>query len=244
MTDAPRSVPIRRRRWSAESAAPLIRRSTLDFSEARVSSSMPSSEPSVEDEAVAQAFFKKLAPELTPAGTPKNILTLTNDLLDLSSLTVPSMLDALEKRFKKEVAYAYTGAVVVSVNPFKDIGSTSPAIIAKYKGLKKLRSLPPHIYGLCAATYNAVTAKGGGEPTHQSIVISGESGAGKTEAMKIYLSYIVAVAGRGASDDGPSVGDKLLLTNPVMEAMGNAKTTRNNNVSARTHATHVSVRRT
>ena len=205
----------------------------LADSDARANAAGRAAEPSqampMGDDAVAASFFAKLAPALTGDGLARSMLTATHDLLDLPELTVPTLRSALEHRFLKEVAYSYCGDVVVSVNPFKNIGAVGRAIMARYEGAPGASDeLPPHIYGLCSRAYAGVRQ----EATHQSVIISGESGAGKTEAMKICLAYIVRVATAGGGDASePSIGDKLMNTNPVMEALGNAKTTRNNNSS-------------
>lgn len=79
------------------------------------------------DDARARAFFDALMPHTTREGTPRDRLTATHDLLNLPSLTVPSMRAALEHRHEKQVVYSLTGDVVVSVNPFKDVGAVGPS---------------------------------------------------------------------------------------------------------------------
>ena len=154
--------------------------------------------------------------------------------------------------------YTYVGDIVVSVNPFKNTGCYGKAIRTKFKGGVR-RTLPPHIYALVEHAYKEMN----GSQISQSILISGESGAGKTEAMKICLTFICEVSaqkGQRVSDEArakpkarslpradgasrlltdrvaPSAGTRqvavrLMQTNPVMEALGNAKTIRNNNSS-------------
>ena len=122
-----------------------------------------------------------------------------------------------------ELVYSYVGDIVISVNPFKNVGNVGKAIRAKYKGASR-GSVPPHIYALVDHAYNEMMRNN----MSQSILISGESGAGKTEAMKICLTYIGEVSqtkGKRVSDE---VAIRLMQTNPVMEAIGNAKTVRNN----------------
>jgi len=148
-----------------------------------------------------------------------------NDLCMLPELSKAAILATLNKRFMGEVVYTYVGDIIVSVNPFKNVGCVGKAIRAKYKGAQK-NKLMPHIYQLVDQTYSQMR----GEEVSQSILISGESGAGKTEAMKICLTYIGEVSG-SASTGSDSVASKLMQTNPVMEAIGNAKTIRNNNSS-------------
>ena len=107
------------------------------------------------------------------------------------------------------MVYTYVGDIVISVNPFKNTGCTGSAIRAKYKGGQRSH-LPPHIYALVDQTYSTMVRDG----NSQSILISGESGAGKTEAMKICLTFIGQVSQakgeRVASEVAPSsVADDL-----------------------------------
>ena len=145
-------------------------------------------------------------------------------------LTKEAILENLLRRFKGEVVYTYVGDIVVSLNPFKNVGCVGKAIRGRYKSGNR-QSLPPHIYSLVGQTFGQMMT----ESISQSILISGESGAGKTEAMKICLTYIAELsAGAQKSGGGSGGGDvaaRLMQTNPVMEAIGNAKTIRNNNSS-------------
>ena len=142
-----------------------------------------------------------------------------------------TILGLLKDRFKKEIVYTYVGDIVVSVNPFKNVGCVGKAIRNKYKkgGAQNAQLLMPHCYHLVDQTYSQMMM----EQKSQSILISGESGAGKTEAMKICLTYIgeISVPAASAKKDEDPVASKLMQTNPVMEAIGNAKTVRNNNSS-------------
>jgi hypothetical protein len=136
-------------------------------------------------------------------------------------------------RFESDIVYSYTGDVVISVNPFKYTGCVGGAIMHKYTGAQR-RDAPPHIYPLVHAAYEGLLR--GPSAVNQSVIISGESGAGKTEAMKICLACMVGLGGHsagggGGAGGGASIAHKLTQTNPVMEAFGNAKTTRNNNSS-------------
>ena len=113
------------------------------------------------------------------------------------------------------MVYTYVGDIIVSVNPFKNTGCVGSAIRAKYKGGSRSH-LPPHIYALVDQTYNTMVR----DSNSQSILISGESGAGKTEAMKICLTYI----GHASQAKGQRVADevapRLMMTNPIMEGLG------------------------
>ena len=145
-----------------------------------------------------------------------------NDMCSMSVLTRESILQNLKSRFLGELVYTYVGDIVVSLNPFKNVGCVGRDIRSRYKACHSPSALPPHIYALVHQTYSQMLA----ENVSQSILISGESGAGKTEAMKICLTYMgelssgsSAACGQGESD----VAKQLLQTNPLMEAMGNAK---------------------
>ena len=150
-----------------------------------------------------------------------------DDLVLLEQVTEAAIVDNLQKRYKKDLIYTYIGNVLLSVNPFRLIpGMYSPQIIQKYTG-RKLYELAPHVYALAEDTYRTMMA------THdnQCVLISGESGAGKTEAAKTLMSFITAVSGSGTGNDGEHLKEQLLKSNPVLEAFGNAKTVRNDNSS-------------
>ena len=110
------------------------------------------------------------------------------------------------------------------MNPYKDLDVFSKKNIDKYRG-KQSFELPPHVFTLAEETYKALLT----QLHNQCIIISGESGAGKTEASKGIMQYIAAVAGSGATVD--KVKNIILESNPLLEAFGNAKTVRNNNSS-------------
>ena len=122
--------------------------------------------------------------------------------------------------------YVYIGNVVISVNPYKNLPIYDAATIEKYRGRSAFDpKLPPHIFALADNCFSDMKYRS----RDQVVIISGESGAGKTEAAKKVMEYVAAVSGK--STDANVVKDKLLNTNPVLEAFGNAKTTRNDNSS-------------
>ncbi|XP_065831638.1 unconventional myosin-Ic-like [Oscarella lobularis] len=135
-----------------------------------------------------------------------------------------AFLDNLRKRFKRGVIYTYIGSVLVSVNPYRTLPIYDRETIEKYRGVN-FYEVEPHIYATADTAYRSLR----GEGTNQCILISGESGAGKTEASKKILQYLAAVSTHSAEVD--RVKDRLLQSNPVLEAFGNAKTTRNDNSS-------------
>jgi myosin heavy subunit len=144
-----------------------------------------------------------------------------NDMCSMGTLTRQSILKNLRLRFQSELVYTYVGDIVLSVNPFKNVGCVGKAIRARYMASHSQSALPPHIYALVHMAYNQMRS----ESMSQSILISGESGAGKTEAMKVCLAYLGELSsGPGAQDQNDGdVAKELAQTNPVMEAMGNAK---------------------
>ena len=164
-------------------------------------------------------------------GSPEEYFAKTtgfgyNDMISLPTLTRETIMDNLQKRFKYEIVYTYVGDIVVSVNPFKNTGCYGKGIRAKFKGGSR-STLPPHIYALVDHAYQEMMRN----QSSQSILISGESGAGKTEAMKICLTFISEVSAAKGQRVSDEVAMRLMQTNPVMEALGNAKTIRNNNSS-------------
>lgn len=153
-------------------------------------------------------------------------------MLNLSELRRDKLLDNLHTRFEREVIYTYVGDIILAVNPFKNTGANGQKTRDMYKGRGR-KELPPHPYGLVDRAFRkmlgamqAQERDGVEGKLSQSILISGESGAGKTEATKVCLSHIC-----GLSTSAAEVAFKLMQTNPVMEALGNAKTVRNSNSS-------------
>ncbi|KAM5287800.1 unconventional myosin-Ia [Ctenodactylus gundi] len=146
------------------------------------------------------------------------------DLVLLEPLEEESLLKNLQLRYENKEIYTYIGNVVISVNPYQELPIYSPEFIAKYRDYT-FYELKPHIYALANVAYQSLRDR----DRDQCILITGESGAGKTEASKLVMSYVAAVCGRGEQVN--SVKEQLLQSNPVLEAFGNAKTIRNNNSS-------------
>ena len=117
--------------------------------------------------------------------------------------------------------------MLISVNPFRDLGIYTDEVLASYRGKNRLE-MPPHVYAIAeGAYYNMLAYK-----ENQCVIISGESGAGKTEAAKRIMQYIAAVSGDGGGSGGiHDIKDMVLATNPLLESFGCAKTLRNNNSS-------------
>jgi len=151
-----------------------------------------------------------------------------DDLVLLDDISEGAIVQNLKNRFQSDLIYTAIGPVLISMNPFKQIqGLYTQGMIKAYSG-KYSYECAPHVYGPAEETFRALLNTG----RNQCMLVSGESGAGKTEATKKILEYISAVS--NDSHSGKSVAaikDKLLESNPVMEAFGNAKTLRNDNSS-------------
>ncbi|XP_075445447.1 unconventional myosin-Ic isoform X3 [Ascaphus truei] len=135
-----------------------------------------------------------------------------------------AFVENLRKRFKENLIYTYIGSVLVSVNPYKELEIYSKQHMERYRGVS-FYEVSPHIYATADNSYRSLRT----ERKDQCILISGESGAGKTEASKKILQYYAVTC--PASDQVETVKDRLLQSNPVLEAFGNAKTLRNDNSS-------------
>lgn len=143
-------------------------------------------------------------------------------LEDYTSIDV--FIENLVKRFKEDLIYTYIGQVLISVNPYKELGIYSQENVKAYEN-KHFFETAPHIFALTDTAYRSLKE----ENREQCLLISGESGSGKTEASKKILQYIAEITDRRG--DVEKVKDKLLQSNPVLEAFGNAKTNRNDNSS-------------
>ncbi|KAM9123287.1 unconventional myosin-Ib isoform 6-T6 [Pangshura tecta] len=146
------------------------------------------------------------------------------DMVLLEPLSEDSFINNLKKRFDHSEIYTYIGSVVVSINPYRPLPIYSPEKVEEYRN-RNFYELSPHIFALSDEAYRSLRD----QDKDQCILITGESGAGKTEASKLVMSYVAAVCGKGAEVN--QVKEQLLQSNPVLEAFGNAKTVRNDNSS-------------
>lgn len=170
------------------------------------------------------------------------------DLINLPYLHEPAILHCLQKRYDGNEIYTYTGPILIAVNPFKKVPLYTTQILEMYYNLGLLKSqgiessgLPPHVYAISDAAYRAMMGVILNSSAHatadvksdQVILISGESGAGKTESTKIVLKYLTTLGSASGSMETEmgSIMDKILQSNPILEAFGNAKTIRNDNSS-------------
>lgn len=135
-----------------------------------------------------------------------------------------AFIDNLRKRFHENIIYTYIGNVLISVNPYKNLPIYTEEKIQQYYK-KAFFEAPPHVFAIADNAYRSLVY----EHREQCILISGESGSGKTEASKKVLEYIAARTKHLRTVE--TVKDKLLQTNPLLEAFGNAKTNRNDNSS-------------
>ncbi|XP_075386529.1 unconventional myosin-Ib isoform X3 [Tenrec ecaudatus] len=146
------------------------------------------------------------------------------DMVLLEPLNEETFINNLKKRFDHNEIYTYIGSVVISVNPYRPLPIYSPEKVEEYRN-RNFYELSPHIFALSDEAYRSLRD----QDKDQCILITGESGAGKTEASKLVMSYVAAVCGKGAEVN--QVKEQLLQSNPVLEAFGNAKTVRNDNSS-------------
>ncbi|XP_023568101.1 unconventional myosin-Ib [Octodon degus] len=146
------------------------------------------------------------------------------DMVLLEPLNEETFINNLKKRFDHNEIYTYIGSVVISVNPYRSLPIYSPEKVEDYRN-RNFYELSPHIFALSDEAYRSLRD----QDKDQCILITGESGAGKTEASKLVMSYVAAVCGKGAEVN--QVKEQLLQSNPVLEAFGNAKTVRNDNSS-------------
>ncbi|XP_053317882.1 unconventional myosin-Va isoform X3 [Spea bombifrons] len=161
--------------------------------------------------------------ELPPLRNP-DILVGENDLTALSYLHEPAVLHNLKVRFiDSKLIYTYCGIVLVAINPYEQLPIYGADIINAYSG-QNMGDMDPHIFAVAEEAYKQMAR----DERNQSIIVSGESGAGKTVSAKYAMRYFATVSG---STNEANVEEKVLASNPIMEAIGNAKTTRNDNSS-------------
>nr|XP_014347792.1 PREDICTED: unconventional myosin-Vb [Latimeria chalumnae] len=153
-----------------------------------------------------------------------DLLVGENDLTSLSYLHEPAVLHNLKVRFlESNHIYTYCGIVLVAINPYEQLPIYGEDVIYAYSG-QNMGDMDPHIFAVAEEAYKQMAR----DEKNQSIIVSGESGAGKTVSAKYAMRYFATV---GGSASETNVEDKVLASSPIMEAIGNAKTTRNDNSS-------------
>ena len=151
----------------------------------------------------------------------------SEDMADLTYLGDPCVLWNSVVRYKNELIYTYSGLFCIAINPYKRFPIYTLRTMELYVG-KRRNECWPHIFAVAEGAYQGMTTSG----NNQSILITGESGAGKTENTKKVISYFATICSSGKRKEGEaSLEDKIVQTNPVLEAWGNAKTVRNDNSS-------------
>uniref|UniRef100_A0A671SY55 Unconventional myosin-Ib n=1 Tax=Sinocyclocheilus anshuiensis TaxID=1608454 RepID=A0A671SY55_9TELE len=140
------------------------------------------------------------------------------DMVLIEPLSEDTFIENLKKRFDHNEIYTYIGSVVISMNPYKSLPIYTAEKVEEYRN-RNFYELSPHILNIFSFK----------QDNDQCILITGESGAGKTEASKFVMSYVAAVCGKGQEVN--KVKEQLLQSNPVLEAFGNAKTVKNDNSS-------------
>ena len=161
---------------------------------------------------------------LPPAGV--------DDLVSLGNLHAPAILDNLRLRFlaRPKAIYTYCGHICVAVNPYEWLPALYSAETREsYVNLRSFGDSPPHIYAVAEAAYASLLRSDGAGS--QSILVSGESGAGKTESVKIMIGFVAGRNGRAGAARSAAVAEAVVRSTPLLETFGNAKTLRNNNSS-------------
>jgi len=177
-----------------------------------------------------KTFKKDEIQDMNPPKYEKN-----TDMANLTYLSEACILYNLRSRYGATLIYTYSGLFCVVINPYRRLPIYTPNVVSKYRG-KRRTEMPPHLFAVADNAFQAMVQN----RANQSCLITGESGAGKTENTKKVIAYFAMVAaaqaaegeaaGGGKSECG-SLEDQIVATNPVLEAWGNAKTVRNNNSS-------------
>ncbi|KAK8736475.1 hypothetical protein OTU49_005023 [Cherax quadricarinatus] len=169
-------------------------------------------------------FKKDLVQQVNPPKFEK-----CEDMSNLTYLNDASVLYNLKARYICKLIYTYSGLFCVVVNPYKRYPIYTNRVVKIYQG-KRRNEVPPHLFAISDGAYMNMLQTG----ENQSMLITGESGAGKTENTKKVLSYFANVGAttkKPGEESKPNLEDQIVQTNPILEAFGNAKTTRNDNSS-------------
>merc|ERR1719428_1112878 len=150
------------------------------------------------------------------------------DMANLTFLNDASVFYNLKVRFQAKLIYTYSGLFCIVVNPYKRYPIYTGTVVKMYLG-KRRNEVPPHLWAITETAYRNMLQNG----KNQSMLITGESGAGKTENTKKVISYLamVATSGKKSAAKKVSLEDQIVATNPILESYGNAKTSRNDNSS-------------
>merc|ERR1719443_110586 len=150
------------------------------------------------------------------------------DMANLTFLNDASVFWNLKVRFKAKLIYTYSGLFCIVVNPYKRYPIYTGTVVKMYLG-KRRNEVPPHLWAITETAYRNMLTN----TKDQAMLITGESGAGKTENTKKVISYLAAVAApkKASATKKVSLEDQIVATNPILESYGNAKTSRNDNSS-------------
>ncbi|XP_067229324.1 myosin heavy chain, fast skeletal muscle-like [Chanodichthys erythropterus] len=167
--------------------------------------------------------------EIHPMNPPK--FDKIEDMAMMTHLSEPTVLYNLKERYAAWMIYTYSGLFCVTVNPYKWLPVYDSVVVSGYRGKKRIEA-PPHIFSISDNAYQFMLT----DRDNQSILITGESGAGKTVNTKRVIQYFatIAVSGQKKVEPGKMQGsleDQIIAANPLLEAYGNAKTVRNDNSS-------------
>ncbi|KAJ6824987.1 myosin-6-like [Iris pallida] len=211
---APVSIAVGSQVWVEDAKVAWIDGEVLDVNDEEIKISSTSGETVT---AKASSVYAK-DPYAPPCGV--------DDMTKLAYLHEPGVLQNLKSRYDLNEIYTYTGNILIAMNPFRRLPHLYDShIMGQYNGAA-FGELNPHPFAVADAAYRLMIKEG----ISQSILVSGESGAGKTESTKMLMRYLAYMGGR-AEAEGRTVEQQVLESNPVLEAFGNAKTVRNNNSS-------------
>uniref|UniRef100_A0A5S6R0Q0 Myosin motor domain-containing protein n=1 Tax=Trichuris muris TaxID=70415 RepID=A0A5S6R0Q0_TRIMR len=196
------------------------------FVGARIRSSKGDQAVVVTDNGIEKTVKKEELQEMNPPKFEK-----AEDMANLTFLNDASVLHNLRQRYYSMLIYTYSGLFCVVINPYKRLPIYTESVIRMYMG-KRRNEMPPHLFAISDEAYRNMMQ----DKENQSILITGESGAGKTENTKRVISYFATVgatqsARAKAGKKVVTMEEQIVKTNPVLESFGNAKTVRNNNSS-------------
>ncbi|NWI63916.1 MYO19 protein, partial [Todus mexicanus] len=196
---------------------------------------MPKQENGQKEDSVTQNdLSESFEEEVRAFLSDEEKLHLVDDLTKVNPVTTTTVLKCLQARYAANSFYTNAGCSLVALNPFQPFSCLySPELMREYHAAPRPQDLKPHIFAVAEQTYRNVQSQI--DPVNQSIIVSGESGAGKTWTSRCLMKFYASVAASAVSPKGTETVERIekrvLDSNPVMEAFGNACTLRNNNSS-------------